>query len=76
MLFFNANRISERKLQMSNQLNDTRLSASALEAAVDYAYGGAAVRVGRQAQAQALACLLRRKAPASAQAERVSTTKA
>ena len=61
---------------MHDQLNDTRLSASALEAAVDYAYGGAAVRAGRQAQARALACLWRGKAPASDKAERASTTKA
>jgi len=46
---------------MNNQKNDTRLSPSALQTAVDYAYGGAAVRAGRKAQARTLARLFRGK---------------
>ena len=44
---------------MNNQKNDTRLSPCALQTAVDYAYGGAAVRAGRKAQARTLARLFR-----------------
>ena len=47
--------------QMNERMNDTRLSPAALEAAVDFAYGGAAVREGRKAQARALAAIFRSK---------------
>ena len=47
---------------MNKQMNDTRLSPNALEEAVDFAYGGAAVRAGRAAQARAVANFFRRKA--------------
>ncbi len=42
-------------------MNDTRLNSAALQAAVDFAYGGAAVREGRKAQARALAAIFRVK---------------
>jgi hypothetical protein len=47
---------------MNTRSNDTRLSTTDLEAAVDFAYGGAAVRAGRTLQARAVANFFRRKA--------------
>jgi hypothetical protein len=55
---------------MNNQKNDTRLSPRALQAVVDYAYGGAAVRAGRKAQARTLARLFRGKRNAKRKAAR------
>ena len=40
---------------------DTRLSVEELDLAVSYAYGGAAYRAGRQAQARAINNLLKGK---------------
>lgn len=47
---------------MNTRSIDTRLSAADLEAAVDFAYGGAAVRAGRTLQARAVAGFFSRKA--------------
>lgn len=41
-------------MPMNTQSKDTRLNPTELEAAVDFAYGGAAVRAGRQLQARAV----------------------
>ena len=56
---------------MDNQINDTRLSPAALETAVDFAYGGAAVRAGRKAQAQTFASLFRSKRKAEQKVPRL-----
>ncbi|MFT5448673.1 MAG: hypothetical protein ACI9DC_003858 [Gammaproteobacteria bacterium] len=40
---------------MNTQPKDTRLNPADLETAVDFAYGGAAIRAGRQLQARAVA---------------------
>ena len=50
-------------------MNDTRLTSSQLEAAVDFAYGGGAVRAGRKAQARALSSVFRSKAAAAKEAK-------
>ena len=42
-------------------MKDPRLTADELDVIVSVAYGGAAYRAGRRAQAQALGNLLRRK---------------
>ena len=60
---------------MDNDMNHTRLNAAALEAAVDFAYGGAAVREGRKAQARTIAAIFRVKPTTDKKAGRLSTTK-
>ena len=61
---------------MDNHINGTRLSPAALEAAVDFAYGGAAVRAGRKAQARTLASLFRGKRKAEQKAPSLLKTAA
>ena len=51
-------------------MNDTRLDSATLQAAVDFAYGGAAVREGRKAQAHALAAIFRVKSAGGKTTER------
>ena len=50
---------------MNTQPKDTRLDPAELEAAVDFAYGGAAVRAGRQLQARAVGNFFTRMAKGS-----------
>ena len=46
--------MTKGNISMNTQSKDTRLNPAELDAAVDFAYGGAAVRAGRQLQARAL----------------------
>ena len=59
---------------MNDPINDTRLSDAALEAAVDYAYGGAAVRAGRKAQARTFAAMFHAKPAAAKKSEQTSNS--
>jgi len=41
-------------------MTDTRLTQTQLDAAVDFAYGGAAYRTARRQQARTISCFFRR----------------
>ena len=52
-------------IKRTDVMNDTRLTNSELEAAVDFAYGGAAQREGRKAQARTLSSIFKSKGSTS-----------
>ena len=56
-------------------MKDTRLTAEELDVVVQYAYGGAAYRAGRQAQARAINNLLKGKSLDGIRAGTVRTGK-
>lgn len=54
-------------------MKDTRLTAEELDVVVQYAYGGAAYRAGRQAQARAINNLIKGKSVDATGTETVRT---